>query len=178
METELGSIVKDFKDTCLVLEHQLQNLYQLLGSCDYDLEAKVHRLLDEVRAEYQLSISLRDQDSVQVYHQSSSDNSDSESDQSCDVNLSGSCDSEFSEFANFQQQYENENLSQRELEDLWEQFNSQSIHESEENFSSSEQQEEQENELENYSSADENESLDPGGSQSPFSEASDNSADN
>jgi hypothetical protein len=220
METELGSIVKDSKDTCLVLEQQLQNLYQLLGSCDYDLEAKVHRLLDEVRAEYQLSISLRDQDSVQVYHQSSSDNSDSESDQSCDVNLSGSCDSEFSEFANFQQQYENENLSQqeledlweqfnshriveseeqesefsefanfqqqyenenlsqRELEDLWEQFNSQSIHESEENFSSSEQQEEQENELENYSSADENESLDPGGSQSPFSEASDNSADN
>ncbi len=77
METELGSIVKDSKDTCLVLEHQLQNLYQLLGSCDYDLEAKVHRLLDEVRAEYQLSISLRDQDSVQVYHQSSSDNSDS-----------------------------------------------------------------------------------------------------
>jgi hypothetical protein len=153
METELGSIMKDIKDICLALEQRLENLYQL-------------------------SISLRDQDSVQVYHQSSSDNSDSESDQSCGFNLSGRCDSEFSEFANFQQQYENEYLSQRELEDLWEQFNSHSIHESEENFSSSEQQEEQENELENYSSADENESLDPGGSQSPFSEASDNSADN
>ena len=86
-------------------------------------------------------------------------------------------ESEFSEFANFQQQYENENLSQQELEDLWEQFNSHRIHESEENFSSSEQQEEQENELENYSNADENESLDPGGCQSPFSEASDISAD-
>ena len=69
-------------------------------------------------------------------------------------------------------------FSNQELEDLWEQFNSHRIHEAEEIFSSSEQQEEQENELENYSSADENESLDPGGSQSPFSEASDNSADN
>ena len=86
-------------------------------------------------------------------------------------------ESEFSEFANFQQQYENENLSHQELEDLWEQFNSHRIHESEEIFSSSEQQEEQENELENYSNADENESLDPGGCQSPFSEASDISAD-
>jgi hypothetical protein len=60
---------------------------------------------------------------------------------------------------------------------LWEQFNSHRIHESEENFSSSEQQEEQENELENYRNADENESLDPGGCQSPFSEASEISAD-
>jgi hypothetical protein len=104
-----------------------------------------------------------------------SQNSDSESDQKS--NHSQSSDSEFSEFANFQQQYENENLSQQELEDLWEQFNSHRIHESEENFSSSEQQEEQENELENYSNADENESLDPGGCQSPFSEANEISAD-
>ena len=108
METEsrtVSSILNDIYDRCLVIEHHLQILYQL-------------------------SIS-RDQDSVQVYHQSSSDNSDSESDQSCDVNLLGSCDSEFSEFANFEQQYENENLSQQELEDLWEQFNSHRIAESE-----------------------------------------------
>ena len=158
METELrtaSSILKDMYESCLVMEQRLQNFSDTLD---------------------QLSIS-RDQDSVRVYHQGSSKNSDSESDQSCDVNLSGSSASDFSEFANFQQQYENENLSQQELEDLWEQFNSHSILESEENFSSSEQQEEQENEIENYSNADDNESLDPGGSQSPFSEASDNSAD-
>ena len=158
METELrtaSSILKDMYESCLVMEQRLQNFSDTLD---------------------QLSIS-RDQDSVRVYHQGSYKDSDSESDQSCDVNLSGSSASEFSEFANFQQQYENENLSQQELEDLWEQFNSHSIHESEEIFSSSEQQEEQENEIENYSNADDNESLDPGGSQSPFSEASDNSAD-
>jgi hypothetical protein len=156
---------------------------------------------------------------VRAYHLSSSGNSDSESDQSCNVNLSGSSASEFSEFANFQQQYENENLSQQELEDLWEQFNSQRIHESEEhetdfsefanfqqqyenenlsqqeledlweqfnshcnhesddNFSSSGHQEEQEIELEIHSNTDENESLDPGGCQSPFSEASEISAE-
>jgi hypothetical protein len=59
------------------------------------------------------------------------------------------------------EQYENENLSQQELEDMWEQFNPHHIHvsDSEDNFSSS-GQEEQQNELENYSSADENESLD------------------
>jgi hypothetical protein len=86
-------------------------------------------------------------------------------------------ESDFSEFANFQQQYENENLSQQELEDLWEQFNSHCNHESDDNFSSSEHQEEQDIELEIHSNADENESLDPGGCQSPFSEASEISAD-
>ena len=124
----------------------------------------VEKGFKEFQTLYQLSIGRDGQDSVRAYHLGSSENSDSESD--------------FSEFANFQQQYENENLSQQELEDLWEQFNSHSIHESEEIFSSSEQQEEQENEIENYSNADDNESLDPGGSQSPFSEASFNSADN
>ena len=86
-------------------------------------------------------------------------------------------ESDFSEFANFQQQYENENLSQQELEDLWEQFNSHCNHESDDNFSSSGHQEEQEIELEIHSNTDENESLDPGGCQSPFSEASEISAE-
>ena len=124
----------------------------------------VEKGFKEFQTLYQLSIGRDGQDSVRAYHLGSSENSDSESD--------------FSEFANFQQQYENENLSQQELEDLWEQFNSHRIHESDDNFSSSEQQEEQEIEFEIYSNADENESLDPGGSQSPFSEASFNSADN
>jgi hypothetical protein len=69
---------------------------------------------------------------------------------------------------------ESATFSNQELEDLW---NSNRIHEDEENFSTSEQQEEQENELENYSNVDENESLDPGGCQSHFSETSENSAD-
>ena len=124
----------------------------------------VEKGFKEFQTLYQLSIGRDGQDSVRACYLDSSENSDSESD--------------FSEFANFQQQYENENLSQQELEDLWEQFNSHRIHESDDNFSSSEQQEEQEIEFEIYSNADENESLDPGGSQSPFSEASFNSADN
>ena len=124
----------------------------------------VEKGFKEFQTLYQVSIGRDGQDSVRAYYLDSSENSDSESD--------------FSEFANFQQQYENENLSQQELEDLWEQFNSHRIHESDDNFSSSEQQEEQEIEFEIYSNADENESLDPGGSQSPFSEASLNSADN
>ena len=124
----------------------------------------VEKGFKEFQTLHQLSIGRDGQDSVRAYYLDSSENSDSESD--------------FSEFANFQQQYENENLSQQELEDLWEQFNSHRIHESDDNFSSSEQQEEQEIEFEIYSNADENESLDPGGSQSPFSEASFNSADN
>ena len=124
----------------------------------------VEKGFKEFQTLYQLSIGRDGQDSVRAYYLDSSENSDSESD--------------FSEFANFQQQYENENLSQQELEDLWEHFNSHRIHESDDNFSSSEQQEEQEIEFEIYSNADENESLDPGGSQSPFSEASFNSADN
>ena len=69
---------------------------------------------------------------------------------------------------------ESATFSNQELEDLW---NSHRIHEAEENFSISEQQEEQENELENYSNVDENESLDPGGCQSHLSETSENSAD-
>jgi hypothetical protein len=69
---------------------------------------------------------------------------------------------------------ESATFSNQELEDLW---ISHRIHEAEENFSTSEQQEEQENELENYSNVDENESLDPGGCQSHFSETSENSAD-
>jgi hypothetical protein len=68
-------------------------------------------------------------------------------------------------------------FSNQELEDVWEQFNSHSIHEADEIFSYSEQQEGQENENENYSNADENESLDPGGCQSQFSETSENSSD-
>ena len=103
-----------------------------------------------------------------------SENYDSESDQSSDANLSGSSDVDFSDFANFQQQYENENLSQQELEDMWEQFNSSCIQEDEESCHSPEQ----EDELEMYSSADENESLDPGGCQSPFSDNSEISTDN
>jgi hypothetical protein len=158
IQTELSEIGKSFREAVSRLQ-AIENDFK------------------ELQALYKLSNS-RDQDSVRVYHQDSSKNSDSESDQSCDANLSGRSASEFSEFANFQQQYENENLSQQELEDLWEQFNSHRIHESDDNFSSSEQQEEQEIEFEIYSNADENESLDPGGSQSPFSEASFNSADN
>jgi hypothetical protein len=93
----------------------------------------------------------------------------------------------YSEFENFQQQYENEYPSHQELLNLWEQFNSHLSHDSEENVSHPDQFYESENysssdeikllDHDNYLSSDENESLDPGGSQSPFSEASQESSD-
>ncbi len=187
MQTELSEIVKSFREIVATFQ-------------------AVEKGFKEFQTLYQLSIGRDGQDSVRAYHLGSSENSDSESDFSEFANFqqqyenenlsqqeledlweqfishriheSEEHESDFSEFANFQQQYENENLSQQELEDLWEHFNSHRIHESDDNFSSSEQQEEQEIEFEIYSNADENESLDPGGSQSPFSEASFNSADN
>lgn len=93
----------------------------------------------------------------------------------------------YSEFENFQQQYEDEHPSQQELLNLWEQFNSHLNHDSEENASQPDQFYESENyssideikllDHDNYLSSDENESLDPGGYQSPYSEASQESSD-
>ena len=92
----------------------------------------------------------------------------------------------YSEFENFQQQYEDEHPSQQELLNLWEQFNSHRSHDSEENSSQPDHLYESESysctdenkflDHDNYLSSDENESLDPGGYQSPFSDASQESS--